>query len=52
MPVIQSGPDQHTLHAAVNDARRAEAEFDNALAWLETAVKGPMDLIGRSLGVR
>jgi 8-oxo-dGTP diphosphatase len=29
----------------MSDARRAEAEFDNALAWLETATKSPMDPI-------
>ena len=42
MPVIQSGPDQHTLRAAVTDANLAEAEFDEARAWLETAMEGPM----------
>jgi 8-oxo-dGTP diphosphatase len=45
MPVISSGLDQRTLRAAVTDARRAEAEFDNARTWLETALKGPMDPI-------
>ncbi|MEV4582236.1 NUDIX hydrolase [Nonomuraea jabiensis] len=38
----QGGPDQYTLRAAVMDARRAEAEFDDACAWLEAAMKGPM----------
>ena len=43
--MIQNGPDQHTLRAATTDARRANAEFDDALAWLELAAKGPMDPI-------
>ncbi|WP_327535341.1 NUDIX hydrolase [Nonomuraea solani] len=38
----QRGPDQYTLRAAVKDARNAEAEFDNACAWLEAAMNGPM----------
>ncbi|MGH3687585.1 MAG: NUDIX domain-containing protein [Pseudonocardiaceae bacterium] len=41
--MIQSGPDQHTLRAAVADADWAETEFDDARAWLEMAMKGPMD---------
>jgi 8-oxo-dGTP diphosphatase len=43
--VIQSGPSQHTLRGAITDARNAEAEFDDARAWLEAAVKGLMDPI-------
>ncbi|ETK34569.1 DNA mismatch repair protein MutT [Microbispora sp. ATCC PTA-5024] len=35
MPVILADPDQHTLRAAVTDTYRAEAEFDDARAWLE-----------------
>jgi 8-oxo-dGTP diphosphatase len=41
--VIRSGPDQLTLRAASTDAHRAEAEFDDARAWLERALTGPMD---------
>ena len=36
-------PDQHTLRAATADARLAESEFDNAIAWLDKARKGPLD---------
>lgn len=43
MPVILRGPDQQTLRAAVIDAHRAEAEFDDARAWLEKAMQGTMD---------
>ncbi|TYB66166.1 NUDIX hydrolase [Nonomuraea sp. PA05] len=42
----QRGPDQNTLRAAAQDARRAEVELDNAHAWLETALQGPMDPLG------
>src|SRR5713226_1078514 len=45
MPMIQSGPDLHTLRAAVADARRADAEFDVARAWLEAALQGSMEPI-------
>src|SRR5216683_1564430 len=45
MPVIESGPGQHTLRAAVTDAHRAEAESDNARAWLEEALQGAMEPI-------
>lgn len=41
----QKTSDQRTLDAAAVDACLAEAEFDNALAWLEEARKGPMDPI-------
>jgi 8-oxo-dGTP diphosphatase len=43
--VIRSGPDQLTLRAAITDTARAEAEFDDARAWLERALTGPMDPI-------
>lgn len=43
--MTQNGSDQRTLNAAAADACLAEAEFDNALAWLEEARKGPMDPI-------
>lgn len=43
--MIQTGPDRRTLGAAATDACLAEAEFDNARAWLEEARKGPMDPI-------
>jgi 8-oxo-dGTP diphosphatase len=45
------GPDQRTLGAAVADALVAEAEFDNARAWLEEARKGPMDPISAEVWV-
>lgn len=40
--MIQQDPNEETLRAAVADARRAESEFDDACAWLETAMKSPM----------
>ncbi|MGI5292644.1 NUDIX domain-containing protein [Nonomuraea polychroma] len=43
--MIQSGLSDHTLRAAMTDAWRAEAEFDDAVAWLRTAMQGSMDPI-------
>jgi 8-oxo-dGTP diphosphatase len=43
--VASTGLDQRTLDACVADARAAMAEYDDALAWLEIAVKGPMEPI-------
>lgn len=40
--MIQQGPNEETVRAAVADARRAEAEFNDARLWLETAMKGPI----------
>ncbi|WP_155128364.1 NUDIX domain-containing protein [[Actinomadura] parvosata] len=45
------GPDRVMLRAALLDARRAEAEFDGACAWLESAMKGPMDPLGAEVWV-
>lgn len=41
----QRDPGQRTRLAALADARLAEAEFEDACAWLEKAVEGPMDPI-------
>jgi 8-oxo-dGTP diphosphatase len=35
--------DQRTLGSCLADARAAATEYDDALAWLEVAVKGPME---------
>jgi 8-oxo-dGTP diphosphatase len=41
--VTSTGLDQRTLDALLADARAAMTAYDDALAWLETAVKGPME---------
>jgi 8-oxo-dGTP diphosphatase len=43
--VTSTGLDQRTLHACLADARAAATEYDEALAWLEVAVQGPMEPI-------
>ncbi len=49
--MAQNSPDQRTLKAALADARAAIAEYDDALAWLEVAAKGPMDPIAAEVWV-
>ena len=41
--VTSTGPGRRTLDACLADARAAAAEHDDALAWLEAAVQGPME---------
>lgn len=41
--VTSTGLDQRTLEALLADARAAVTAYDDALAWLEIAVKGPME---------
>jgi len=41
--VTSTGPGQRTLASCLADARAALAAYDDALAWLEAAVKGPME---------
>lgn len=41
--VTSTGLDQRTLDALLADARAAVTAYDDALAWLEIAVKGPME---------
>jgi 8-oxo-dGTP diphosphatase len=43
--VTSTGLDQRTLDACLADARAAATEYDDALAWLEVAVQGPMEPI-------
>jgi hypothetical protein len=43
--VTPTGLDQRTLDACLADARAAATEYDDALAWLEVAVQGPMEPI-------
>ena len=40
-----TGLDQRTLDSCLADARAATTEYDGALAWLEIAMKGPMEPI-------
>ncbi|WP_229799020.1 NUDIX hydrolase [Planomonospora parontospora] len=49
--MTRSASEQRTLRAAVADAHRAHAEFDDARAWLEKAAKGPMDPIAADVWV-
>ena len=41
--MTSTGLDQRTLDALLADARAAVTAYDDALAWLEIAVKGPME---------
>ena len=41
--MTSTGLDQRTLDALLADARAAITAYDDALAWLEIAVKGPME---------
>lgn len=43
--MTSTGLDQRTLDACLADARAAATEYDDALAWLEVAVQGPMEPI-------
>ena len=43
--MTSTGLDQGTLDTCLADARAALTEYDGALAWLEIAVKGPMEPI-------
>ena len=43
--MTKGGPELHTLNCALADARLAITAYDDALAWLEIAMKGPMDPI-------
>jgi 8-oxo-dGTP diphosphatase len=43
--VTSTGLDQRTVDSCLADGRAAMAEYDDALAWLEIAMKGPMEPI-------
>jgi len=43
--VTPTGLDQRTINSCLADARAAMTKYDDALAWLETAMKGPMEPI-------
>jgi 8-oxo-dGTP diphosphatase len=43
--MTSTGLDQRTLDSCLADARAATTEYDGALAWLEIAMKGPMEPI-------
>lgn len=45
LAVSKGGPELHTFNCARADARLAITAYDDALAWLEIAMKGPMDPI-------
>ncbi|MGH3294405.1 MAG: NUDIX hydrolase [Trebonia sp.] len=43
--MTSTGLDQRTLDSCLADARAAMTAYDDALAWLENAMKGPMEPI-------
>jgi hypothetical protein len=45
--VTSTGLDQRTLDALLADARAAMTAYDDALAWLEIAAKGPLEPASR-----
>ena len=43
--MTSTGLDQRTLDSCLADTRAAMTAYDDALAWLENAMKGPMEPI-------